>query len=121
MRTRLFFTMLLIVRYPREITAGSVNASLCSNVDFAPTLLGFAGTEEIEYYDLAKAPLQTHSVHADPAYAERIAETQKLLAGTIQEVDIQASELPSTHKQNDGNPKNKNDDQEKEPTLRTIR
>ncbi len=33
-------------------------------------------------------PLQTRSVHADPAYAERIAETQKLLAATIREVDI---------------------------------
>ena len=35
--------MPFIVRYPGEIKAGSVNDSLCSNVDFAPTLLGIAG------------------------------------------------------------------------------
>ncbi|MFL3656280.1 MAG: sulfatase [Halioglobus sp.] len=35
--------MPFIVRYPGEIKAGSINDSLCSNVDFAPTLLGVAG------------------------------------------------------------------------------
>jgi arylsulfatase A-like enzyme len=35
--------MPFIVRYPKEIKAGSVNEALCSNVDFAPTLLDMAG------------------------------------------------------------------------------
>jgi arylsulfatase A-like enzyme len=35
--------MPFIVRYPKEIKAGSVNEALCSNVDFAPTLLDIAG------------------------------------------------------------------------------
>ena len=35
--------MPFIVRYPREIKAGTVSDALCSNVDFAPTLLGIAG------------------------------------------------------------------------------
>jgi arylsulfatase A-like enzyme len=37
--------MPLIVRYPSEISSGSVNEALCSNVDFAPTLLDYAGVE----------------------------------------------------------------------------
>ncbi|MDH3583197.1 MAG: sulfatase [Phycisphaerae bacterium] len=36
--------MPLIVRYPKEIRGNSVSELLCSNVDFAPTLLDFAGT-----------------------------------------------------------------------------
>ncbi len=35
--------MPFIVRYPKEIKAGSVSEALCSNVDFAPTLLNMAG------------------------------------------------------------------------------
>ncbi|MCA9194157.1 MAG: sulfatase [Planctomycetales bacterium] len=35
--------MPLIVRYPKSIAAGTVDRHLCSNVDFAPTLLEFAG------------------------------------------------------------------------------
>lgn len=35
--------MPLIVRYPKEIRPGAVNDDLCSNVDFAPTLLDYAG------------------------------------------------------------------------------
>jgi len=35
--------MPFIVRYPKEIKAGSVSEALCSNVDFAPTLLDMAG------------------------------------------------------------------------------
>jgi len=35
--------MPFIVRYPKEIKAGSVKEALCSNVDFAPTLLDMAG------------------------------------------------------------------------------
>jgi arylsulfatase A-like enzyme len=35
--------MPLIVRYPKEIRAGSVDSHLASNVDFAPTLLDYAG------------------------------------------------------------------------------
>ena len=35
--------MPLIVRYPGSIKAGMVNEELVSNVDFAPTLLEFAG------------------------------------------------------------------------------
>ena len=34
--------MPFIVRYPKEIKAGSVSEALCSNVDFAPTLLDVA-------------------------------------------------------------------------------
>lgn len=71
------------------------------------TLIRFPGTDEFEFYDLARDPLQTRSVHADPGYAERIAETRKLLAKTIQEVDIQALEFPGTRKQDDGNAKTK--------------
>jgi arylsulfatase A-like enzyme len=37
--------MPFIVRYPREIEAGSVNAGMILNVDFAPTWLDFAGVE----------------------------------------------------------------------------
>lgn len=36
--------MPLIVRYPGKIKAGTVNDSLCSNVDFAPTMLSIAET-----------------------------------------------------------------------------
>jgi len=35
--------MPLLVRYPKEIKAGSVNADMVLNLDFAPTLLDFAG------------------------------------------------------------------------------
>jgi arylsulfatase A-like enzyme len=35
--------MPFIVRYPKEIKADTVNEALCSNVDFAPTLLDMAG------------------------------------------------------------------------------
>ncbi|KPK68769.1 MAG: sulfatase [Acidithiobacillales bacterium SM23_46] len=35
--------MPLLVRYPREIQAGSVNKDLAMNLDFAPTFLDFAG------------------------------------------------------------------------------
>ena len=35
--------MPFIVRYPKEIKAGSIHKALCSNVDFAPTLLDMAG------------------------------------------------------------------------------
>jgi len=35
--------MPLLVRYPREIKAGSVNTDLVQNLDFAPTFLDFAG------------------------------------------------------------------------------
>jgi len=37
--------MPLIVRYPPRIKAGTVNRDLVSNVDFAPTLLEYAGLE----------------------------------------------------------------------------
>ena len=35
--------MPFLIRYPKLIKAGSVNANLCSNVDIAPTLLELAG------------------------------------------------------------------------------
>tara|TARA_B100000029_G_scaffold94423_1_gene84610 strand:+ start:2462 stop:3850 length:1389 start_codon:yes stop_codon:yes gene_type:complete len=35
--------MPFIIRYPPKIKAGAVNESLCSNVDFAPTILDMAG------------------------------------------------------------------------------
>lgn len=37
--------MPLLVRYPKEIKAGSVNKDLVQNLDFAPTFLDFAGAE----------------------------------------------------------------------------
>ncbi|MCA9220657.1 MAG: sulfatase-like hydrolase/transferase, partial [Planctomycetales bacterium] len=37
--------MPLIVRYPKLVKPGTVNRDLCSNVDFAPTLLEFAGVD----------------------------------------------------------------------------
>lgn len=37
--------MPFLVRYPRAIKAGSVNRDIILNVDFAPTLLGYAGLE----------------------------------------------------------------------------
>lgn len=143
--------MPLIVRYPKLVKPGTVDTHLCSNVDFAPTLLEFAGTpvpaamqgrslwpllrgesptdwrqaiwyaywsgpphygirtadstlarfpgtDDIEFYDLKADPLQRGSVHADPAYATRIAEAQKLLTATMKEVDIQDVELPGNAK-----------------------
>ncbi len=35
--------MPLLVRYPKQIEAGSTNDALCSNVDFAETMLDYAG------------------------------------------------------------------------------
>ena len=35
--------MPFIIRYPAKIKAGTVNEALCSNVDFAPTMLDIAG------------------------------------------------------------------------------
>jgi len=142
--------MPLIVRYPKEVTAGSVDNHLASNVDFAPTLLGYAGaevpeamqgrslrpllrgekpgdwrtaqwyaywvkpehwgirtdrytlvqfpgTDDFEFYDREKDPLQQRSLHVDPAYAGAIAEARKLLAQTMQEVDISAAQLPGAN------------------------
>lgn len=37
--------MPFVVRYPAEIAAGSVNDDIITNLDFAPTLLDFAGLE----------------------------------------------------------------------------
>jgi len=150
--------MPLIVRYPKEIKAGTVDNHLCSNVDFAPTLLDYAGvaaptamqgcslrpllhgkapsdwrqtiwyaywagpphwgirteqytlvrfpgTENFEFYDLKKDPLQQRSLHADPEYAGPIEITQKVLQQTMRDVDIKASELPGSQKLN-GSDKN---------------
>ena len=145
--------MPLIVRYPKLVKPGTVDHHMCSNVDFATTLLEFAGvevpaamqgrslwpilrgespsdwreaiwysywgappnhwgirtadstlvrfpdTDEFEFYDLVTDPLQTRSVHADPAYAQRIAQAQELLAATMLEVDMQPSELPGSRLQ----------------------
>jgi arylsulfatase A-like enzyme len=38
--------MPLLVRYPKEIKAGSVNDDLVQNLDFAPTFLDFAGIDK---------------------------------------------------------------------------
>jgi arylsulfatase A-like enzyme len=40
--------MPLLVRYPKEIKAGSVNKDMVLNLDFAPTFLDFAGLEKPE-------------------------------------------------------------------------
>jgi len=40
--------MPFIVRYPKEIAAGSVNEKLAMNIDFGPTMLDFAGVEAPE-------------------------------------------------------------------------
>ena len=37
--------MPLVIRYPKEIKAGSVSNAMAMNVDFAPTLLDFAGVD----------------------------------------------------------------------------
>jgi len=37
--------MPFLVRYPREIPAGSVNDDMCLNIDFAPTFLDYAGLD----------------------------------------------------------------------------
>jgi arylsulfatase A-like enzyme len=139
--------MPLIVRFPREIEAGSISNHLSSNVDLAPTLLDYAGvdipesmqgrsmrplfkgaspkdwrtaiwyaywakpahwgirserytlvlfpgTDEFEFYDLQKDPLQRRSLHADPDYADAIAESRQLLEQTMVDVDIEPSDLP---------------------------
>ena len=139
--------MPLIVRYPREVEAGSVNKHLSSNVDLAPTLLDYAGatapggmqgrslrpllqgespedwrtalwyaywakpahwgirserytlvlfpgTDEFEFYDLHKDPTQAKSLHANPDYADAIAESRRLLEQTMIDVGIEASDLP---------------------------
>jgi arylsulfatase A-like enzyme len=39
------YRMPFVVRYPREIPAGSVNTDLLTNADFAPTFLDYAGLE----------------------------------------------------------------------------
>ena len=38
--------MPFLVRYPKEIKAGSVNDDLVQNLDFAPTFLDFAGIDK---------------------------------------------------------------------------
>ncbi|MCD7795843.1 MAG: sulfatase [Alistipes sp.] len=43
--------MPLLIRYPREIPAGSVNGDLVQNTDFAPTLLDYAGAVRPDYMD----------------------------------------------------------------------
>lgn len=42
--------MPFIIRYPREIPAGSVNTDIITNVDFAPTFLDYAGIEVPESF-----------------------------------------------------------------------
>ena len=37
--------MLFIARFPKEIEANSINKDIINNVDFAPTLLDFAGVK----------------------------------------------------------------------------
>ena len=37
--------MPLVIRYPKAIKAGSTSSTIAMNVDFAPTLLDFAGVE----------------------------------------------------------------------------
>lgn len=43
------FQMPFVVRYPREIAAGSVCADIVCNVDFAPTFLDVAGVRQPSY------------------------------------------------------------------------
>ena len=43
--------MPLLIRYPREIPAGSVNHDFVQNIDFAPTLLDYAGLSAPDYMD----------------------------------------------------------------------
>jgi arylsulfatase A-like enzyme len=37
--------MPFLIRYPKEIKAGTVNKDICLNIDFAPTFIDFAGKE----------------------------------------------------------------------------
>ncbi len=39
------FSTPLIIRYPKEITPGTISNSLAANLDFAPTLLDMAGID----------------------------------------------------------------------------
>ena len=58
--------MPLIVRYPGSIKAGTVNEELVSNVDFAPTLLEFAGIKaDPRMQGRSIAPLLGGSTPAD--------------------------------------------------------
>lgn len=41
--------MPLLIRYPKEIKAGTSNNSIVTNIDFAPTLLDYAGVEKPSY------------------------------------------------------------------------
>ena len=41
--------MPFLIRYPREIEAGTTNGSMILNVDFPPTLLDFAGIDAPEH------------------------------------------------------------------------
>lgn len=38
----------MLVRYPKEITAGTVCSELMANIDIAPTLLDYAGIEKLD-------------------------------------------------------------------------
>ncbi len=64
--------MPMVVRYPKAISAGNVNNDFVTNVDFAPTLLDFAGIETPSYMDgksfkgnitNGQAPLQRNAVY----------------------------------------------------------
>lgn len=43
--------MPFMIRYPKEIKAGSVNHDLILNIDFAPTFLAYAGVQKPPYMD----------------------------------------------------------------------
>jgi arylsulfatase A-like enzyme len=43
------FQMPFVIRYPREIEAGSICSDIASNVDFAPTILDLAGVAQPSY------------------------------------------------------------------------
>ncbi|KAK8078622.1 hypothetical protein PG996_004792 [Apiospora saccharicola] len=84
------FQMPFLVRYPREIRAGSVCDDIISNVDFAPTFLDLAGyyedlglegarpspggeegrDKEWELFDCEKDPLELFNCYDDPKYAK---------------------------------------------------
>jgi arylsulfatase A-like enzyme len=53
----------LLVRYPREVAAGTVSQAMVLNIDFAPTLLDYAGV---------KPPPEMQGVSARPVLAGKV-------------------------------------------------
>jgi len=140
--------MPFIARYPGAIRSGSVSDAVVNNVDFAPTLLSFAGQKipaamqgrsfrpvlegraaahrtssfyafyssgvskhygirterhklivyadgpSRELYDLQKDPSEVNNLYHDPDCANLVAEMERKLRRTVEEVGIAPDQLP---------------------------